>query len=211
MAQDAAAPAAAPEAAPAAAPADTAAAPAASTDAATAPDAAAGGAYTFDPDHSLIVFSYDHMGYSTSTGMVRGVTGTINIDTATPANSTVEASFPLSAFVTPAKSLDEHLMGDQFFKGATPDTAVTFKSTKVEPDGDNEAKVTGDLTLNGVTKPVTLDVDLKKMAPSLVTNKPAVGFEAETKLKRTDFNLGAFAPAVGDEVEIRIVVEASKG
>lgn len=190
--------------APAAATAPAAAAP-------VAADTNTSGTYNFDPDHSQIIFTYDHLGFSQSTGMVRGVTGTINLDTATPANSTVEASFPVSALLTPAKALDEHLMGDQFFKGIAPDTAVTFKSTSVVPDGDDEAKVTGDLTLNGVTKPVTLEVDLKKMAPNPMSNKPAVGFEAETKIKRSDFNLGAFTPAVGDEVELKIAIEAQKG
>ena len=87
---------------------------------------------------------------------------------------------------------------------------ITFKSTKVEPNGDKEAKVTGDLTLNGVTKEVVLDVDLNQMAAHPMTGKEAVGFDAETEIKRTDFNLGQFAPAVEDEVEINISVEAIK-
>ena len=156
------------------------------------------------------MFSYDHTGFSTSHGFVNGVTGSVTLDKADPSKSTVEASFPLGSLRTIAASLDTHIMGDDFFKGAAADTAVTFKSTSVNMEGDDEAKVTGDLTLNGVTKPVTLDVELKKAGAHPMTGKPAVGFDIETKIKRSDFNLGAFAPAVSDEVEIDIAVEASK-
>lgn len=208
---------AAPAAAAPAAAAPAAADPAASAAAAPAAGAAAapadpeiGGTYTFDPEHSQIVFSYDHTGFSTSHGFVNGVTGSVTLDKADPSKSTVEASFPLGSLRTIAASLDTHIMGDDFFKGAAADTAVTFKSTSVKIEGDDEAKVTGDLTLNGVTKPVTLDVELKKAGAHPMTGKPAVGFDIETRIKRSDFNLGAFAPAVSDEVEIDIAVEASK-
>lgn len=203
------------EAPPADAAAPIAAAPAA-TDPAAAVAAAApadpeiGGTYSFDPEHSQIVFSYDHMGFSTSHGFVNGVTGSVTLDKGDPSKSTVEASFPLGSLRTVTQSLDTHIMGDDFFKGAAPDTAVTFKSTSVQMDDDDEAKVTGDLTLNGVTRPVTLDVELKKAGAHPMTGKPAVGFDIETKIKRSDFNLGAFAPAVSDDVEIDIAVEASK-
>ena len=208
---------AAPAAAAPAAAAPAAADPAASAAAAPAAGAAAapadpeiGGTYTFDPEHSQIVFSYDHMGFSKSHGFVNGVTGSVTLDKADPSKSTVEASFPLGSLRTIAASLDTHIMGDDFFKGAAADTAVTFKSTSVNMEGDDEAKVTGDLTLNGVTKPVTLDVELKKAGAHPMIGKPAVGFDIETRIKRSDFNLGAFAPAVSDEVEIDIAVEASK-
>lgn len=208
---------AAPAAAAPAAAAPAATDPAASAAAAPAAGAAAapadpeiGGTYTFDPEHSQIVFSYDHMGFSKSHGFVNGVTGSVTLDKADPSKSTVEASFPLGSLRTIAASLDTHIMGDDFLKGAAADTAVTFKSTSVKIEGDDEAKVTGDLTLNGVTKPVTLDVELKKAGAHPMTGKPAVGFDIETRIKRSDFNLGAFAPAVSDEVEIDIAVEASK-
>ncbi|MDO5620193.1 MAG: YceI family protein [Paracoccus sp. (in: a-proteobacteria)] len=168
------------------------------------------GTYGFDADHSQIVFHYNHMGFSTSFGFVNGLSGEAVLDPADPAKSTITASFPLSKLQTVSKGLDEHLMGDDFFKGAAPDTQVTFVSTEVAPDGDNKAKVTGDLTLNGVTKPVVLDVTLNKAAPSPMTNVATVGFEATTEIKRSDFNLGAFVPAVSDEVQIRIDAEMNK-
>lgn len=199
-----------------AAPAAEAAAPAAQPAPADAlpgsqdalPDA---GTYAFDPDHCHIVWTYEHMGFSTSTGLIRGVTGAITLDPADPGASTVEASFPLSAFQTVSVNLDQHLSGDEFFGGAAPDTAITFKSTAVEVTGDRTAKVTGDVTLNGVTKPLTLDVTMRGVGQDPVVDKPSVGFQATGVLLRSDFDLDAFAPAVSDEVQIEINVEAHKG
>lgn len=185
------------------------------TDAGAAPAAEASadisGTYDFDPAHSQIMFSYDHMGFSVSHGMINAVTGQVTLDAANPANSSVEASFPLSAIRTIDAGLDEHIFGPEMLNGAAPATAVTFRSTSVELEDDDEAKVTGELTLNGVTAPVTLEVELRKAAPNPMTQKPAVGFVAEGEIKRSDFNLGMFAPAVSDEMEIRISVEATKG
>lgn len=185
------------------------AAPAASAPAAAT--AEIGGTYQIDPDHSHVVFSYDHMGYSTSHGMISGVSGTVVLDKANPAASTVEATFPLSAIQTMSPTLNEHIAAsDEFFKGAAPATAVTFKSTSVKVEDDDKAEVTGDLTLNGVTKPVTLETKLTKADVNPMSGKPAVGFEIEGKILRSDFNLGAFAPAVSDEVELDIAIEAAK-
>lgn len=168
------------------------------------------GTYNFDPDHSAAAFHYKHMGFSTSTGIARGLTGTITLDPADPSKSSVEASFPVSNILTVSAQLDEHLRGKDLFNSPDGSQMVTFKSTKVEPKGDNEANVTGDLTLNGVTKEVVLEVDLNKAGQNPMSGKPAVGFDAETTIKRSDFNLGIFAPAVDDDVKIDISVEAAK-
>lgn len=168
------------------------------------------GSYQFDPEHSQIMFTYDHLGFSTSRGFVNGVNGSVTLDQADPAKSRVEASFPLSAIRTVAPALDRQLFSDDFFKGLTPETAVTFTSTAVKPDGDKKAEVTGDLTLNGVTRPLTLEVEMTQAGAHPMTGKPAVGFRIEGKILRSDFNLGAFVPAVSDEVELDIAVEASK-
>ena len=193
-----------------AAPAD---APSATDAAAAEPAAQAlvAGSYAFDPQHSHIVYTYEHMGFSTSTGLVRGVTGTITLDPADPAAATVEASFPLSSLKTVSADLDEHMMGPDFFNGQAPETAITFKSTAVEVTGDHTAKVTGDLTLNGQTSPVTLDVTLRKAGEDPVVGALSAGFQALGTVKRSDFGLGAFAPAVSDEVQVTINVEAHKG
>ncbi|WP_041527093.1 YceI family protein [Paracoccus aminophilus] len=168
------------------------------------------GTYNFDPDHSSARFEYSHMGFSESHGVVRGITGKITLDPAEPAKSTVEASFPISNILTVSPQLDEHLRGKDLFNSADGSSMVTFKSTKVEPKDGDEAKVTGDLTMNGVTKEVVLEVDLKKAGANPMSGKPAVGFDAETEIKRSDFNLGIFVPAVSDEVKIEISVEGAK-
>ena len=166
--------------------------------------------YQFDPDHSQVVFEYTHMGFSTSTGIINGVTGTLVLDAENPAASTVEATIPMAGLRTVAEALDGHLFGPDFFNTDKAAAVATFKSTKVEPEGDKEAKVTGDLILNGVTKQVVLDVDLNQIAAHPMTGKEAAGFDAETEIKRSEFNLGQFAPAVEDEVEISISIEAVK-
>lgn len=171
---------------------------------------AAPATYQFDPDHSQVVFDYSHMGFSTSTGIITGVTGTLVLDAENPAASSVEAVIPLAGLTTVAPALDGHLFGPDFFNTDKATAIATFKSTKVEPAGDKEARVTGDLTLNGVTKEVVLDVDLNQIAAHPMTGKEAAGFGAETRIARSEFNLGQFAPAVGDEVEIDISVEAVK-
>ena len=173
----------------------------------TMPDA---GTYAFDPAHSQAMFSYDHMGFSTSRGFVNGIEGTITLDPADPSKSSVEASFPVTALRSVDAVLDKHLMGPNFFHVTGAPPLVTFKSTSVEPDGDDEARVTGDLTLNGITKPVVLEVEFNGAGLDPITQAPTIGFSIETDLKRSDFNLGGFAPGVDDEIEIDIDVEAKK-
>lgn len=185
-------------------------------DGAAAPDAAAragiiAGTYQFDPEHSQIVFSYDHMGFSTSHGFVNGLEGSVTLDPEKPANSTVEAQFPMSAIRTIAPALDGHMFGEDLVSAATPDTVVTFRSTRVEPREGDEADVHGELTLNGVTREVKLEVELNKTGTNPMTNLPAVGFSIEGSILRSDFNMGGFAPAVSDELKIKIAVEATKG
>jgi polyisoprenoid-binding protein YceI len=166
--------------------------------------------YAFDPSHSQVVFEYSHLGFSNDTGIINGVTGKLVLDAENPANSSVEATVPLSGLRSIAPELDEHLFGKDFLNTDKSGAVATFKSTKVEPDGDDEARVTGDFTLNGVTKQIVLDVDLNKLGAHPMSGKDAVGFDAETQIKRSEFNLGQFVPAVGDEVQINITVEATK-
>lgn len=166
--------------------------------------------YDFDPAHSQVVFEYSHLGFSNSTGIVNGLTGKLVLDAENPANSSVEATIPLSGLHMIAPELDEHIFGKDFLNTDKSGAVATFKSTKVEPDGDKEAKVTGDFTLNGVTKQIVLDVDLNKLGAHPMSGKESAGFDAETEIKRSEFNLGQFAPAVEDEVEINITIEAVK-
>jgi len=174
-----------------------------------APAFAAPEAYVLDPSHSQIVFSYNHLGFSTSYGMFSGFEGKISFDAEAPAASSVEVAFPVKTMLTGWQERFDHFMTPDFF-GANADSNVTFKSTAIEVTGEKTAKITGDLTLNGVTKPVVLDAEMTQAMEHPMQKKPWIGFNGSTVLKRTDFNLGQFAPYVSDEVTVQISIEASK-
>ncbi|APZ54529.1 YceI family protein [Salipiger abyssi] len=166
--------------------------------------------YVLDSSHSQIVFSYNHLGYSTGYGMFSGFEGEIAYDAEDPAASSVEVSFPVRSMLTGWEARFEHFMSDDFF-GATDDSEmVTFTSTGIEVTGDDTALITGDLTLNGVTKSVVLDATLNQAGEHPMEGKPWLGFFATTTLVRSEFELGMFAPYVSDEVEVEISVEAMK-
>ncbi len=164
--------------------------------------------YDLDASHSQIVFSYNHIGFSTTYGMFSGFEGDIMFDEADPAASSVSVTMPLKSMFTGWEARTGHFMSPDFF-GATGDEMVTFTSTSIEVTGDNTAMITGDLALNGTTKSVVLDAKLNKADTHPMANKAWLGFDASTTLKRSDFGLGAFAPAVSDEVEVKISLEAS--
>jgi polyisoprenoid-binding protein YceI len=176
---------------------------------AAAPAFAAPEKYTLDSSHSQIVFSYNHLGYSTGYGMFSGFAGEIMFDQADPAASSVSVSFPVKTMLTGWQARFDHLMSPDFF-GATDDEMVTFASTGIEVTGEKTAKITGDLTLNGVTKSVVLDAVLAQAGDHPMEKKPWAGFSATTTLLRSDYNLGMFAPFVSDEVQVQLSVEAMK-
>ncbi|AHM04496.1 Protein yceI precursor [Roseibacterium elongatum DSM 19469] len=164
--------------------------------------------YVLDASHSQIVFSYDHLGYSTTYGMFSGFDGTIAFDQENPAASTVSVSFPVRSMLTGWEARFEHFMSGDFF-AAADDEMVTFESTGIEITGETTALITGDLTLNGVTRSVVLDTVLNQVGDHPMEGRPWAGFDATTTLLRSDFNVGAFAPFVSDEVEVMISIEAS--
>ncbi|MDJ0627163.1 MAG: YceI family protein [Rhodobacter sp.] len=166
-------------------------------------------AYVLDASHSQIVFSYNHLGYSTNWGMFSGFEGEIQFDQDDPAGSSVTVSFPVMSMFTGWEARFDHFMSADFF-GATEDEMVTFASTGIEVTGDSTARITGDLTLNGVTKPVVLDATLNQTGDHPMAKKPWAGFTASTTLLRSDFGVGNFAPFVSDEVEVMISIEAMK-
>lgn len=165
--------------------------------------------YVLDASHSQIVFSYNHLGYSTTYGMFSGFEGEIMFDQEAPAASTVNVSFPVKTMLTGWEQRFGHFMSGDFFD-ASDDEMVSFVSTSIEVTGDNTAKITGDLTLNEVTKSVVLDAKLNQVGDHPMANKPWAGFDATTTLIRSDFNLGQFAPFVSDEVPVQISIEAMK-
>ncbi|MDX8349642.1 YceI family protein [Cognatiyoonia sp. IB215446] len=163
--------------------------------------------YILDASHSQIMFTYNHLGYSTTYNMFSGFEGEISFDQEDPAASSVSVSFPVRTMFTGWEARFDHFMGDDFF-AAAEDEMVTFQSTSIEVTGDDTALITGDLTLNGVTQAVVLDTKLNQVGMHPMAEKPWAGFDATTTLLRSDFNVGAFAPFVSDEVEVQISIEA---
>jgi polyisoprenoid-binding protein YceI len=166
--------------------------------------------YTLDPSHSQIVFSYDHLGFSTTYGMFSGFNGEIMFDETDPAASSVSVSFPVTTMLTGWEERFTHFMSPDFLNASDETAVVTFTSTGIEVTGDKTANITGDLTLNGVTKPIVLAATMTQLGTHPMANAPWAGFNATASILRSDYNLGLFAPAVGDEVKINISIEAAK-
>lgn len=166
--------------------------------------------YAFDASHSQVVFSYDHLGFSTTYAMFGGINGDITFDPADPAASSVSVSFPVRSMLTGWEARFEDFMAANFFNAVDDTAVVTFTSTAIEVTGEKTANITGDLTMNGVTKPITIATTMTKSATHPMLNQPWIGFNGTASLLRSDFNLGLFAPAVGDEVQIMLSIEAAK-
>lgn len=181
---------------------------------AAAPAFAAPETYTIDGGHANIVFSYDHAGFSSGVGMFSGYTGTVQFDQANPAASSVTVSFPVRSMFTGWQERFDHFMSSDFFDAATDEELVSFTSTAIEVTGEKTAKITGDLTVNGITKPVVLDAVLNSQTDEYpfppFEGKKAIGFSATTTLLRSDYDVGAYVPYVGDELKVQISFEAMK-
>ena len=175
---------------------------------AAAPALAAPETYVVDGNHTFPRFSYNHLGYSIQMSRFDKATGTVTLDKAAK-TAAVDIVIDTKSVNTGSATFNEHIQGEDFLDTAKHPTA-TFKSTKVNFDGDKPASIEGNLTLKGVTKPVTLTVTNFKAAPHPMLKKDAIGANATTKVKRTDFNMGKSVPYVGDEVTIDIALEAVK-
>jgi len=165
--------------------------------------------YLLDASHSQIVFSYNHLGFSTTWGMFSGFEGEIMFDSEAPASSSVTVAMPLKSMFTGWEKRFDHFMSESFLN-ATDQSVVSFTSTAIEVTGDNTAKITGDLTVGSVTKSVTLDAVMNKSGEHPMAKKAWLGFSATTTILRSDFNAGNFAPHVGDELSVQISIEAAR-
>jgi len=172
----------------------------------TAPAFAAPETYTMDNNHTFPSFSYSHFGYTTQTSRFNKTTGTVVLDKAAKTAS-VNVVIDTTSVDTGSPLFNGHIQGEDFLSTAKYPTA-TFKSTKVTFDGDKPTSIDGDLTLKGVTKPVTLKVTNYQLMVNPMLKKEALGANATTTVKRSDFNAGKYAPYVGDEVTINIAIEA---
>lgn len=172
-----------------------------------APALAAPTTYTLDPAHTDVIASWSHFGFSNPSAHFGDVDGSLTYDPANVAASSVAVTLPLSGLEAFTDKFNTHLNSAEFFDSAKFPTA-SFKSTKVEAAGKDKLKVTGDLTIKGITKPVVLDVTLNKAADHPMKKTPSIGFDATAMVKRSDFGLGAYAPMVSDEVRLTITTEA---
>lgn len=168
--------------------------------------------YILNESHSQVLFTYDHAGFSTTFGMFSGFGGDIMYDAEDPSNSSVSVTFPAESMITGWDARSQHFLqsGDFFNLGDFPD--VTFASTRIEVTGDSTANIIGDLTLNGVTKEITLDAVLNAATAEYpfppYQGRAAIGVDATATLNRSDYNLGQFAPFIPEEVPLTISIEA---
>ncbi len=176
--------------------------------AAVAPALAAPETFVLDNNHTFPRFSYSHLGYSIQMSRFDKTTGTVVLDKAAK-TAAVDIVIDTKSVDTGSSTFNEHIQGEDFLDTAKYPTA-TFKSTKVIFDGDKPTAIEGKLTLKGITKPVTLKVTSFQAMPHPMMKKDAIGANATTTVKRTDFNMGKYAPYVGDEVTIDIALEAIK-
>jgi polyisoprenoid-binding protein YceI len=164
--------------------------------------------YRLDPNHTMVLFSWNHFGFSNPTADLGLGEGTVVFDEQHPAHSSVQVTLPLDKLDTHVSALDQHLKEADFFDAGKYPT-VTFKSTRVQPLGGHRFKVTGNLTVHGVTRPVVLDATLNKVGLHPMTKAPSIGFDATASLKRSDFGVGAYVPNVSDMITIHITTEGS--
>jgi polyisoprenoid-binding protein YceI len=163
--------------------------------------------YTVDPQHTAVVWNISHLGFSTPSGKFMAGAGTLILDEAKPENSKVSVTIPINNLVTGIDELNKHLKGKLFFDVDQFPTA-TFVSDKVTVVNKKMAKISGILTLHGVSKPITLDVTFNKKGVNPINNKETVGFSAMAQLKRSDFDINTLLPDVGDDVKLNIQAEA---
>jgi polyisoprenoid-binding protein YceI len=178
------------------------------TVAASAPALAAPESYAIDTNHTFPRFSYKHLGFSTQLSRFNKVGGQVVFDKEAKTGS-VDITIDMKSVDTGSALFNEHIQAEDFLNTAQFPTA-TFKSTKIVFNGDKPSEIIGNLTMKGVTKPVTLTVTSFQAMPHPMQKKDAIGADAFTVVKRTDFNMGKYAPNVGDEVRIDIALEAIK-
>jgi polyisoprenoid-binding protein YceI len=175
------------------------------------------GTYAADPGHSLIGWEVSHFGFNDYYGLFGDVAGTLTLDPANPGAAKVEVTIPVANVTTASKGLSDHLLRPgkdgakpDFFGPAPAPARFVSTSVKVDPKDKTKATITGDLTLNGVTKPVTFEAEFTGAGANPFNKKATIGFEAETEIKRSDFGVNYAIPFVSDEVELDISVAFEK-
>lgn len=164
------------------------------------------GNYEIDPDHVSVIFKVDHFGFSNYVGRFNKVDAALDFDPAAPADSTLNVAIAAASVDSLNRFVNDQLKGPAMFD-AEGHPQITFLSREIEIKSESAARVKGDLTLRGVTRPVTLDVVFNGGGTNPLTQRDTLGFSATTKFRRSEFGLGAWIPAVGDEVSVEIEAE----
>jgi polyisoprenoid-binding protein YceI len=163
------------------------------------------GAYKIEPSHTRVLFAVSHFGFTTYYGEFVGASGALDLDPKNVGKSHLDVSVPVSGVSTPSDKLTGELKSADWFDAAKFPT-ISFKSTGIVATGRDTADVTGDLTMHGVTKPVTLKAKFNAAGVSPVDKAYTTGFEVSGQVKRTDFGVSKYAPYVGDDVHLIISV-----
>lgn len=163
--------------------------------------------YKIDPTHTATVFTWNHLGFSTPSANFTDIQGNIQVDNTHPEKSSVSVTIPVKSINTNVAVLDTKLQAAEWFD-AVKYPNITFKSTKIETRDKKNFKILGNLTVKGVTKPVVLTAKLNNQAEHPMLKVPAVGFNATTIIKRSEFGIADFVPAVSDNIDIQITTEA---
>ena len=161
------------------------------------------GRYAVEPAHTQVEFSVFHMGFTPYYGRLSDASGTLVLSPATPADSKLDVTIPADTISTTSSKLNDELKGDQWFD-VQRYPQITFHSTSVEPSGDASATVVGDLTMHGVTRPVTLSVQFVGAGTNPLDSKYTVGFRATGQVSRSAFGVQTYVPLIGDAVEITL-------
>lgn len=170
--------------------------------------ALAADSYTIDPTHTYPHFSINHMGFSTMQGRFDNSSGTVTLDRAAKTGS-VEIAIETASINTGHAKRDDHLKSPDFFNAAEF-PKITYKSTAFKFKGDTPASVDGNLTISGVTKPVTLTIDAFNCGTNPYSKKDTCGAAASAQIKRSDFGIKYGLPGVGDDVKLVFEIEAIK-
>lgn len=163
--------------------------------------------YQLNPEHTSVIATWTHFGFSHPTADIPDSTGSLVFDKDQPEQSRVDVTLPVSKIDSHVAALTKEFKGAEYFDVAKYPNA-TFHSTKVVAKGDNKFDVEGNLTLKGITKPVTLHATLNQQAMHPMVKKQAIGFDATGTIKRSDFKLDKYVPAVSDEITLTISTEA---
>ncbi len=167
------------------------------------PSIVKGGSFTVEPGHTQIGFTLMHLGFSYYSGSFSNVSGSLSVNPSKPSAAKLSITVPIDSVMTTSAKLDSELKGDQWFDAAKYPTA-TFVSTKIVPEGKDSARITGTLTLHGVSRTETLTAHFVGAGINPLDKHYTIGFEAVGDIRRSDYGVKTYVPLVGDDVKLTI-------